>query len=127
MGVSHIGYDSPILCSSLTQTLAGYAGQTCAVGNLIFNFPTGTSLYSYSNDPDNPNVPPNDVNVTIVGDGLTPNAQVGFTFSTNVATPRIATQPGRFLFGDSNNEADISLSFESASVNRPAGPGPLPP
>jgi hypothetical protein len=112
--VGHIGHASP-LCTSLVQTVAGYAGQTCSVGNVVFTFPTLNTFYSYDNDAPNANVPAADVNVTIVGTGLVAGAQVGFTFSPNAGGPQwIATNPDISGFP----EADVNLSF-TASI---AGP-----
>src|SRR5580700_6674887 len=117
LSVSNIGRASP-LCSSLTQTLAGYAGQTCSVGNVLFTFPTvANGLYTFTNDPGNPPVPASDVSVAIVGTGTSPLAPVGFTFSATVPG-WIATNPDGSIGGDSNNEADISLNL-GASVTAP--------
>ena len=116
LAVSTVGHASPILCSSLTQTLAGYAGQVCSVGNVVFTFPSiADGLYSFGNDPNNSAVPDNDVNVTIVGTGLVAGAQVGFTFSPNGSTSGwIATNPDASPGGDTDNSADIALSFGAA-------------
>jgi len=121
--VSHLGHASP-LCTTLVQTLAGYAGQTCTVGNVTFDFPTLTDgLYTFSNDPNNPPVPAADVAVTIVGTGTVPGAQVGFTFTPNVATPWIATDPdgslcGAYFIPDGTcyNEADLTLGFSASTA-----------
>lgn len=112
--VSHLGHASP-LCTSLVQTVAGYAGQTCSVGNLVFMFPTLPGFYSYDNDAPNPTVPAADVNVTIVGTGLVAGSQVGFTFTPDAAGPQwIATNPD----ATGLPEANIDMSF-TASVAAP--------
>lgn len=120
LAVSNVGHASPILCSSLTQTLAGYAGQVCSVGNVVFTFPSiADGLYSFGNDPNNSAVPDNDVNVTIVGTGLVAGAQVGFTFSPNGRTSGwIATNPDASPGGNTDNSSDIALDF-GAAVSAP--------
>ncbi len=115
--VGHVGNASPVLCSSLTQDLAAYAGQTCAIGNVVFTFPTiANGLYNFENDPNNPAVPANDVTVAIVGAGTSSNSQVGFMFTAN-NSGWIATNPDA-LGASIDNEADIGISFD-VSVTAP--------
>ena len=102
-------YASPIQCSSLTQTAAGYAGQTCAVGNDLFTFGSTFFQGSFAGNYNN-------IAVTIVGNGQL-GVATGFTFSPtnsttwNVNNSTATSQPPYLTFS-----ADINILIAAAFV-----------
>jgi len=100
-------YASPIpQCSLLAQTAAGYAGQTCAVGNDMFTFGSTFFQGTFAGDY-------NSIAVSIVGNGQL-GVATGFTFSpTNASTWNVnnSGQDGLQTFS-----ADINILFAAAFV-----------
>jgi hypothetical protein len=91
------------------QTLEQYQALAsgCTIGNVLFNF----SGDFYFPGGQASGVSASDVDLTIVGDGETAGAPVGFTFSTSPAGAWTATD------GESS---DVNLTFEAALVGQPA-------
>ena len=108
-------YANPIQCSSLTQTAAGYAGQTCAIGNDLFTFGSTFFQGSFAGNYNN-------IAVTIVGNGQV-GVATGFTFSpTNSTTWNVnnasATSQPPYL----TVSADVNILIAAAFVQ---GTNPL--
>ncbi len=104
------------LCTSVGPTLDDFLGQSCTIGNYLFTFPS-TGAYTSS-------VPASSVDVTIVGNGLTPSAQTGFVFTSNWVTSGYSNVDFNFDVSIANpyyiNSATLSLGVD---ISDPDGAG----
>jgi len=111
-------FASPIACSAITPSngtvglsMADLENQgACFIGNVLFTFTSGSYVYGA----DDVSVPAANVQVGLVGTGLTAGQQVGFTFDAYDGG-WLATNPD--VAG--SNEADIFIAFNASMYNAP--------
>jgi len=122
---------STVPCATLTN-LQQYldAADGCTIGNVLFDFYTGTGgsgLYAYVQFGSLGDVPAADVNVTVNGDGNSPNSAFGFTFATQTTadplTGKVPVWEACYNYNgcdDNGQTPDLSLNFTAQLQNVPA-------